>query len=143
MDVFVWMAEHVAIRGLDDKRSPPDQHYISTLPASVGHEPYSAYHEAEKAAARRAHSHVRRIECLAAAHHEMRLRAERQLQELRSRPSTSEDDLAQAQIRLDRLGEYPCIMTANSDTEWHNMRECDAPHDQRFQFGMSVYSLRE
>lgn len=124
MDTFIWMAEHVAIRGLDDDHCSAGRHYMSSLPATTASEPYSGYHDPSKGVARDAHSPVRRIECLAAAHRHLRLHTEKQLQELRSRPSSSEQEIDAIVSRLERLGEYPCLMEpANTDAAWHSMRE--------------------
>ena len=124
MDTFIWMAEHVAIRGLDDDCGSEGQHYLSSLPTTVVSEPYSGYHDPSKGVSRDAHGPVRRIECLAAAHKALKSHAEKQLQELRSRPSSSNQEIAAVISRLERLGEYPCLMDpANTDSAWHQMRE--------------------
>jgi hypothetical protein len=124
MDTFVWMAEHVAIRGLDDDYCSANQHYLTSLPANVASEPYKGYHDPSKEITRDAHGPFRRIECLAAAHRQQRSHLEKQLQELRSRPSSSEQEIAALLTRLERLAEYPCLMEpVNTDAAWHGMRE--------------------
>jgi hypothetical protein len=123
MDTFIWMAEHVAIRGLDDEHCSPGQHYLSALPSTVSSEPYTGYLDPSKGVGIGSHG-PRRIECLAAAHQHLRSQAEKQLQELRSRPSSSEQEISAVVSRLERLGEYPCLMEpANTDAAWHSMRE--------------------
>lgn len=124
MDTFIWMAEHVAIRGLDDEHCSANEHYLSSLPDTIATEPYSGYHDPSKGIPRDAHGPVRRIECLAAAHQHVKSHTEKQLQELRSRPSSSEQEIDTVLSRLQRLGEYPCLLEpANTDAAWHGMRE--------------------
>lgn len=130
MDVFVWMAEHVAIRGLDDPLCPEGAHYFDQLPASVASEPFPGHIAPPPAPPRRVYV-PRRIECLTAAHAQARANAERQLDELRARQSTSSEETAPLEALLGRLGPYPQPMTANSDEAWHNMRQCATPPRHR------------
>lgn len=126
MDVFAWMAEHVAIRGLDDPICPPTAHYLSELPSSATFEPFPGYVPPQAAPPRRTRSR-RRIECLMAAHQQARTHAQRQLEELRSRQSTSPEELAAVEAVLERLGPFPQPMASNTDDAWLRMKECASP----------------
>lgn len=122
MDVFAWMAEHVAISGLDDGCCPEGAHYFDQLPSSVPTEPFSGYLVPLEAPPRRAHA-PRRIECLTAAHAHARSQAQRQLAELWSRQSTSAEETAPLEALLERLGPFPRPIAGNTDASWHRMKQ--------------------
>lgn len=124
MDVFAWMAEHVAIRGLDDSSCPEGDHYYHQLPASTVSEPFSGFLLPPAAPPRRTRAR-RRIECLMAAHRQACSQAQRQLEELRARQSTSEEETGALEARLARLGAYPQAMAGNTDEAWLRMKQCE------------------
>jgi hypothetical protein len=126
MDVFIVMAEHVALRGLDDASADTHQHYLERLPESVQNEPFGGFSppRSRHSSSHLMHVPYRRIECMALAHKELRERLEQQLKGMLGRESTSEEDLRQAQAALERIGKYPCWMSPNSDEAWHEMQQC-------------------
>lgn len=123
MDVFTWMAEHVAIRGLDDGSCDEAAHYHDPLPATVTSEPFPGYFLPPAAPPRRQQAR-RRIECLMAAHRQARSQVQRQLEGLRGRQSTTAEETAALEAQLERLGAYPQPMAGNTDDAWLRMKEC-------------------
>jgi hypothetical protein len=119
LDVFLIMAERVAIRGLDSSVTDDASgqgHYLPSSDATRA-EPFRGY--------RPAAPRTRRIECLAQAHREERERLQARVAELRTRPSASEADVASAEAALAELGDVPRLLTSDSDEQWHAARECD------------------
>lgn len=123
MDVFAWMAEHVAIRGLDDGSCDEAAHYHDRLPATAPSEPFPGYFLPPAVPPRRQQPR-RRIECLMAAHRQARSQVQRQLEELRGRQSTTAEETAALEAQLERLGPHPQPMAGNTDDAWQCMKEC-------------------
>ena len=117
LDQHLRMAEHLAVRGLDDTLSAPENPYLSRLPETYDAEPFPGHASGRDAA-------LRRVECLAAAHAAARDAAAAALAALPEGAGGEEQQALRA--RLERLGEAPTAMAANEEESWAAQAACAA-----------------
>lgn len=132
MDKHLRMAEHLAIRGLDDALVAPESPYLAGLPGTYEAEPFPGFASSREAA-------LRRVECLTQAHAAARAAAEAALAALPR--GGAQEERRVLRKRLERLGEAPSAMAANDEESWAAQGECATAAHMRCECNASLYPL--
>ena len=120
LDIYITMAEHEAISGLDDSWSSGSHYLDASVQRPEAGLPYPDMPDTTGGSS----TAVRRIESLAYAHRTARKLALAELTELEARGSSSAEEVAAARAKLARLGDAPTWAAANSKDEFEAQQEC-------------------
>jgi hypothetical protein len=120
LDTFLYMAEHVAVRGLDHSALPEPAHYLHTLPENALDEPFPGFCSPQG-------TPMRRVECTVQAHTAARTRLLHEIAALKALSTAPEAQLQCLERKLQHLGEAPSCVIQNDADSWTKMRECVLP----------------
>jgi hypothetical protein len=117
LDKFIYMAEHIAVRGLDDAALPEPAHYWPALPDNNLDEPFLGFCSPQG-------TPMRRVECTVQAHNAARMRLLDEIAVLRAMEVVPEMEIRDLEWKLQRIGDVPSCMVQNDADNWTKKWEC-------------------